>query len=153
MLKGDRQIDANELGYYMNETATRGVIVCVSTASSGANLDGTTNVATVAAASSGQLPLGMLLDDVVNLDLTRTPVNWHKSQINQGGKVSIMTKGWVVTNNAISPTAGRKAVLASSGFVMNGAVDGTHNEVANPTVGRFRSNADEEGYVRLYVDL
>ena len=151
-LKMDRQIDSWESRYFLNEVSSNGVIVCVSTAGSGIAMDNTSNVATVAAASSGQKPIGMLLNEFVSIDQTRFPVNWHKDQAATGDKASIATKGWVVTNSVVSATAGTEAVLASSGFVTD-KVLGTHNEAATPTVGRFRTGADESGYATLYVDL
>lgn len=152
-LKPDKQIDAYELGYFINEVATRGVIVSKSTAASGAQLDDADALVTVKAASSGALPIGVLLGDVVDIDLTRQPVNWHKQQLVKGDKAPIATKGWVVTNAVVSATAGTQAVLASSGYVTNRAVGNSHDENLNPTVGRFRSDKDQNGYARLYVDL
>ena len=153
-LKPDRQIDANELGYYMNAVANPGVIASISTASSGQNLDSTANVAVVAASSSGQAPLGVLLDEVVNLDLTRVPTNWHKSQANIGDKVSIMRRGWVVTDClAGAPTAGQHAVLASSGCI-EGVTDlNVHDHLLQPVIGHFVSGPDHLGFARVYIEL
>lgn len=151
-LKMDRQIDAYELRYFLNEVAEPGVVVCVSTAGSGVGMDNTSNVATVKAASSGSKPLGVLLNEFVSVDQTRYPVNWHKDQAATGDKACIASKGWVVTNRLVAATAGTEAVLVSSGFVTNKTL-GTHNEAANPTVGRWRTSADESGYATLYVDL
>jgi hypothetical protein len=96
----------------------------------------------------------MLLQDVVNLDLTRTPLNWMKEQAQQGAKVNIMTKGWAVTNQVTgSPTAGDLAVLTSSGAVMPRPAVASYNIAANPLVGHFRSKVDENTYAKVYVDL
>lgn len=153
-LKVDRQIDSYELGYFMSETATRGVVVCVSTQGSGVSLDDNLMVCNVPANSSGNKPIGILADDVVNLDLTKTPVNRHKHQANVGEKVTIYTKGWVVTDQITgTPAAGDFAILSSSGTVTNLAPGGAWNEKANPKVGNFRSKKDQAGYARVYVDL
>jgi hypothetical protein len=151
-LKADRQIDSEELRFYLDETSDNGVIVCVSTAGSGISMDQAENVATVVGATSGAKPLGVLMNEFVDIDQTRFVVNWHKDQQNKGDKATITTKGWVVTNKVVNATAGSEAVLASSGFVTN-KVNGTHNEVATPTVGRFRTGKDEAGFATLYVDL
>lgn len=156
-LKMDRQVDAVEIGYYLNETASRGVVVSASTAGSGVSLDNPANLATVAAASSGQRPLGILLNDFVNVDQTRQPLNWHKDQSQVGNKATILTKGWVVTNQvAGTPNKGDYAVLASSGSVTGVAPEAgaaAWNRAANPFVGRFRTTKDQNGYARVYVDL
>jgi hypothetical protein len=153
-LKGDRQVLETEIGFYLNEVATRGVVVCVSTAGSGVALDNVSSVATVAANSSGNKPIGILLNDFVNLDLTKFPVNWHKDQANSGDKATILTKGWVVTDQITgTPVARDFAVLSSSGTVATLAPGGTWNEVANPKVGRFITKKDQSGYARVYVDL
>lgn len=152
-LKPDRNVDAVEIGYFLNEVAERGVIVSVSTAGSGVSLDNPSNLATVAGASSGAIPLGMLLNDFVSIDRTQQTVNWMKDQHVVGDKCTIMTKGWAVTNKITgTPTKGQLAVLSSSGTVTGVAV-GTPSNSVNPLVGRFRSTKNEDGYARVYVDL
>lgn len=153
-LLADRQVDAVELGYYLNELAVKGQILSVKTYGSGVAMDSVKNVATVAANSSGNAPLGMLLNDFVAVDLTRFPINWHKDQSVSGDKASIMTKGWAVTDQVTgSPAAGNYAVLTSSGQVMPVALGAAWNEAANPKVGRFRSTVDANGFAKLYIDL
>lgn len=152
-LKADRQVDSVELGFFINEIADGGEVLSVSTTGSGVALDPSTNVATKAASSSGAVPIGLLLQEVVNLDLTRTPVNWHKDQANTGDKVTLMRKGWGVTNKLTGTITVGEAVLSSSGTLASKAVDGTHNEAQNPTVGRFVSAKDEAGYAKVYIDL
>jgi len=152
-LKMDRQVLDTEISYFMNETASPGAVVSISTAGSGISLDNTSSVATVSASSSGAKPLGVLLNEVVNLDLTRTPVNWHKDQVNQGDKVTILRKGWVITDQVTLANAGSGAVLSSSGNVTNQGPISIYNQVANPKVGSFLSNKDENGFAKLYVDL
>ena len=152
-LKSDRQIDAVDISFFINEIADGGELMSISTVGSGVALDPSTNVVTKAASSSGAVPVGMLLQEVVNLDLTRTPVNWHKDQANIGDKVTLVTKGWLVTNKLTGDIVAGEAVLSSSGTLANKATNGTHNEALNPTVGRFRSGKDEAGYAKVYIDL
>lgn len=151
-IKGDRQVDSDELAYFVNTATSPGKILSVSTGGSGIAMDSTSNVAAASANSSGAKPLGMLLTEVVNIDLARQHINWHKSQVNIGNKARIMTKGWAVTDQVTSATAGTKAVLSSSGYVTNKASTG-HNEVVNPTVGVFRSGKDANGFAKVYIDL
>ena len=50
------------------------------------------------------------MNDVVNKDLTRTHLNQYKDEVQKGGKVTVMTRGWVVTSNVTgSPTPGQVA--------------------------------------------
>ncbi len=150
----DRQVDAVEIGYYLNEVAERGVVVGVSTAGSGIALDNTANVATVSATASGIRPLGILLNDFVNVDLTRTPINWFKDQSQIGNKCTILTKGWIVTNKVQgTPQAGDVGVLGASGNLVAVTLGTNINGATNPFVGRFRSKKSEDGYARFYVDL
>jgi len=148
-LKADRQIDAVEIGYFINEVAEKGLIVVPLTAGSGIALDSAMNVATVAASASGNYPLGMLMNDFVSIDVTKQYLNYHKDQSILGSKATIMTKGWAVTNKVTGTPAGNQtAVLTASGYVTTGTVSAT-----TPAVGRFRSKVNADGFVRLYVDL
>jgi hypothetical protein len=147
-LKGDRNELDTEVTYFMNETASRGVVLAVSTQGSGAAMDSASAVATVAADPSGKAPLGVLLNDVVNIDQTRQHLNWHKDEVQQGGKVTILTKGFVVTDRISgTPSAGDVAYLGASGLVTDTQADGA------PAVGRFLSTKDADGYAKLSVNL
>jgi hypothetical protein len=147
-LKGDRNELDTEVTYFMNETASRGVIASVSTQGSGAAMDSSSAVATVAADPSGQAPLGVLLNDVVNIDQTRQHLNWHKDEVQQGGKVTILTKGFVVTDKVSgTPSAGDVAYLAASGLISGTQATGA------PAVGRFLSTKDADGYAKVSVNL
>lgn len=147
-LKGDRYELDTEISYFMNETAVRGVIVSVSTQGSGSAMDSASALATVAANPSGANPLGILLNDVVNIDQTRQHLNWHKDEVQQGGKVTILSKGFVVTDRISgTPTAGGTAYLAASGLISTSQATGA------PAVGRFLSTKDADGYAKVAVNL
>lgn len=152
-LKADRLIDVTEIGYFLNEVASPGVIVSISTQGSGVALDNTSNLATVKAAGSGSTPLGMLLNEFVSIDLTRTPRNWHKDQHTTGDKCTILRKGWAVTDKVTGvPNAGQEAVLVQSGNV-SGISPPVADYTRYPHVGKFLSTKDENGFARVYVDL
>jgi antitoxin (DNA-binding transcriptional repressor) of toxin-antitoxin stability system len=111
-------------------------------------MDSSSALATVAAEASGALPLGILLNDVVNIDQTRQHLNWHQDEVQQGGKVTILTKGFVVTDQISgTPTAGQTAYVADSGQIA-GTQDGT--AVA---IGRFLSTKDADGYAKVSINL
>lgn len=152
-LKGDRLELQHDISYFMNEVAEKGGVVSFSTGGSGAALDQSAALVTYAANSSGKKPLGILLNDMVNLDLTRQHVNQHKNEVQKGGKVTILRKGWVLTNFVNgSPGVGSGAYLTSSGYlqITQSAAGG---EVCNPTVGTFISHVDEDGYAKVELKL
>ena len=148
-LKGDRHELDTEVTYFMNETASRGAVVSVSTQGSGSAMDSASSVATVAAEASGASPLGVLLNDVVNIDQTRQHLNWHKDEVQQGGKVTILTKGFVVTDQIDgTPTAGQVAYVADSG-----KISATQDSSTAPKIGRFLSKKDADGYAKVSINL
>ena len=77
-LKPDRVEHLTDLSFFMNETGTRGQIAILSTAGSGSAMDDSSALVKVADASGK--PMGMLLNDVVDLDLTRQHINFAKEQ-------------------------------------------------------------------------
>ena len=78
-LRTDRIHIDSQIDYFMNEEAERGGIVVVSTAGSGSAMDQAAQLCTRTYTSiSGQKPLGVLMGDMVDIDLTRQHENWHK---------------------------------------------------------------------------
>jgi len=151
-LLGPRKELDTKIDFFMNETADRGKLVCVSTAGSGIALDQGEALATVAASASGSIPLGFLLNDMVNLDLTRQHLNQHKDEVQQGSKITILSVGEVSTNDVFgTPTAGALAYLYASGMVSPTDESGT--EFTSLTVGRFMSTLDENGYAKVAINL
>lgn len=147
-LKPDRHELQTDISYFINETASRGVCVSISTGGSGAAMDDSSALLTVAADASGSLPFGILLNDVVNLDQTRQHINWFKDEVQQGGKVTVLRKGWVVTDQISgTPTAGATAYLADSG-----KISATQEAGAN-VIGQFLSIKDADGYAKVEVNL
>ena len=139
-LKSDRLELQTDISFFYNAgTATRGCVVSHgSTAGSGAAMDQGVNLVEK---STSAVPVGILLNDVVNKDLTRTHLNQHKDEVQKGGKVTVLRKGYVVTN-AIdgTPSAGDAAYS-------NISTSGTY------TIGRFLSSKDEDGYAKVEVNL
>jgi hypothetical protein len=158
-LKPDRIELLTDVSFFMNTTATRGGIVCLSTAGSGVAMDDALAVVSYAAVASGQMPVGVLLNDVVNLDLTRQHINWHKDEVQIGGKVSILRAG-VVTTNLIAgtPVAGKPAYLGTDGKMTSVVPTGlsspsgvTGNMTAR--VGQFLSTLDADGYAKVSINI
>ena len=156
-LKSDRHELQTDISFFMDEAATRGgVVVHGSTTGSGAAMDQGKAVVTYAAAPSGKVPVGLLRNDMVDIDLTRQHVNWHKDEVARGGKVTLLTQGWVVTNSieGAAGAAGGAAYLAHSGNLAASNIGGDDSmEGGDKVVGRFLSGADEDGYYKVSINL
>lgn len=169
-LKGDRVETLHDISFFDNDTtAERGGIVTINTMGSGAALDQAAAVVTYATAISGKCALGMLMNDIVNVNQAKYHINFHKNESQTGSKAVIMMEGWGVTNMlipGIAPTAGQPAVLSQSGligvvtFTASGTVSTAsagvvHSDAVsgNSRIGRFMSGKDEDGYAKVYVKL
>lgn len=155
-LKADRYEESTDISFFYNAgTATRGGVVCLDQLSaSGAALDQGGNLVSYQAAATSDVPVGILLNDVVNKDLTRTHLNQYKDEVQKGGKVTVLTRGWVVTSNIDgTPGPGDVAYASNSvaGSLSTGADDATGS--GNLAVGRFMSSKDADGYAKVYVNL
>ena len=153
-LKADRnELDVDISYFYNAGTAERGGVVALASAGSGAAMDQAGAKVAYTAAANDVMPVGVLLNDVVNLDLTRQHINWHKDEVQKGGKVAVLKKGYVVTNMITgTPTAGALAYLddATAGnLTIKANVDST--EYIH--VGRFMSTKDEDGYAKVEINL
>lgn len=159
-LKGDRQVISTDTSFFNNDTssalnsskAERGGIVCINTVGSGVALDSSAAVVQYAASPSGKAPLGVMLNDVVNLDLTRQHINFYADEVQTGSKVTVMDKGWVVTNFIYpgqTPAAGNAAYVHHSGYIT--PTRGTSGQT--PLVGRFLSSKNEDGYAKVSINL
>lgn len=152
-LKSDRYEFQTDISFFYNEgTATRGGVVVHDTAGSGAAMDQGVNLVRYAAATATRIPVGVLLNDVVNKDLTRTHLNQYKDEVQKGGKVTILRKGYVVTNNITG-----NAVAGSGAYACH--VNAGNFNMFSPgasghlLVGRFLSGKDEDGYAKVEVNL
>ena len=154
-LKSDRNEVQTDISFFMNEVATRGGVVSMSTGGSGAAMDQGVALVTYTAAS-GKAPMGVLLNDMVNLDLTRQHINQHKDEVQKGGKVTILRKGYVVTNSlscATAAAAGDVAYVQLNGTIANSGCVSDHTGRAGSSIGTFLSSIDEDGYAKVEVNL
>ena len=155
-LKADRIEESTDISHFYNAgTATRGGVVVLDAANaSGAAMDQAANLVKYAVADSDDVPVGVLLNDVVNKDLTRTHLNQYKDEVQKGGKVTVMTRGQVTTSNIEgSPTAGALAYASNTtaGHIQVDA--GTAAESGALCIGRFLSVKDSDGYAKVSVNL
>ncbi len=148
-LKPDRIELLTDVSFFMNTTAERGGVVSVVTAGSGVAMDDANAVVEYAAAVSGK-PVGVLLNDVVDLDLTRQHINWYRDEVQKGGKVTLLRQGQVTTNRLVAgatPSAGVDAYVGASGLI------GTSNASSAVKIGQFLSAKDADGYAKVSVNL
>ena len=148
-LKPSRLVVAEDVSYFCNEVAEEGGPMCLSTGGSGAALDSSNAVVFADHTPSGSLVVGVLLDEVVNIDQTRQKINFHQHEVQLGGKVALMTQGWVDTNkitSGVTPAGGDRAFADSGSNFSNVAT-------AGPFCGHFMSSKDEDGYAKVYVNL
>ncbi len=151
-LKPERYFVADDISFFMDEVAERGGVVVMSTGGSGSAMDQGVALATYAASQSGKTPLGFLMQDMVNKDLTQTHINFHKDEVAKGGKVQIWTAGTLVTNMiypGLTVTAGGVAYAGPSGLLQTTNV----NTAATPVVGKFLSSKDADGYAKVRFTL
>ena len=155
-LKADRhELDVDISYFYNAGTAERGGVVShtgTSVGGSGAAMDQANALVSYKQGAADVIPVGVLLNDVVNLDLTRQHINWHKDEVQKGGKVSVLKKGYVVTNmiEGTPNTAGEPACLGDGDAGKIEPCDGSGTDV---TIGRFMSLADEDGYYKVEINL
>ena len=149
-LRPDRNEHLTDLSFFMNETAERGIIVVHSTGGSGSAMDDS-NAKVIAPVTtvSGKNPAGLLLNDVVNLDLTRQQINFHKDEMQKGNKVLLLRRGWIVTDQISgTPTVGAKAY-----FTVAGQISATNQDSLSTQIGRFLSVKDADGYAKVDINI
>jgi hypothetical protein len=149
-LRPDRNEHLTDLSFFMNEVAERGIIVVHSTGGSGAAMDDS-NAKVIAPATtvSGKNPAGLLLNDVVNLDLTRQHINFAKDEMQKGNKVLLLRRGWVVSDQISgTPTVGAKAY-----FTVDGQISATNQDSLSTQIGRFLSVKDADGYAKVDINI
>jgi len=155
-LKADRYELQTDISFFYNEGAvTRGgVVVHDSTTASGAAMDQGVNLVKYKVAVGTDIPVGILMNDVVNKDLTRTHLNEHKDEVQKGGKVTILRKGYVVTNNITgTPNVGDVAYAdrTTAGNITTDAESAAAS--GNLAIGRFLTDKDEDDYCKVEINL
>lgn len=164
-LKPDRDYDcAFSPGYFWSATgqapAEAGGLAGVVSAGSGVALDdpgssgtgpgqGGVNTVDYVADPSGVQAVGALLHSIEAKptdDLARR--NYHNGSQWPSDPVSLMRRGWLVTDMITgSPVAGADAYLGASGYFSTTQASGA------PTVGRFETTADADGFAKVFLAI
>ena len=149
-LKSDRIESHTDISFFMDTTGDRGGIVVHDTSGSGVSMDdGNATVAYPTGVVSGTRPAGLLLNDVVNIDLTRQHINWYRDEVQVGGKVTLLRQGQVTTDvvaTGVVPSAGAPAYYDGNGRLTTTSTNSTQ-------VGRFLSSKDSDGYVKVEINI
>jgi hypothetical protein len=147
-LKPDRVESQVDISFFMNTSETRGGVATLSTGGSGVAMDDSAAVVSYAATASGKVPMGVLLNDVVDIDLTRQHINYHKDEVSVGSKVALLRAGQVTTNSIDgTPSAGDKAYVGVSGLITDTAAAGAYQ------VGTFLSKKDADDYAKVSINI
>jgi hypothetical protein len=150
-LKPDRIELLTDISFFMNTAEERGGVVSVVTSTSGVgvSMDDANAVVAYVAVASGAKPVGILLNDVVDYDLTRQHINWYRDEVQKGGKVTLLRNGQVTTNKIVSgatPSAGADAYVGVSGLIGTSSTNAVK-------IGQFLSAKDSDGYAKVSVNL
>jgi hypothetical protein len=148
-LKPDRIESYTDISFFCNSVAERGGVVVHVTSGNGVSMDDAGAVVAYPTANTGTKPAGLLLNDVVNLDLTRQHINWHKDEVQVGSKVTLLRQGQVTTNmvaSGVAPAAGADAYYDNVGKLTTVATNSVK-------VGRFLSGKDADGYVKVDINI
>ena len=147
-LRPDRNEVVTDISFFMNETAERGIIVTASTQGSGAAMDDSAAAVKVAAALN-EKPVGLLLNDVVDLDLTRQHINFAKDEMQKGGKVTLLRIGTVVTDQI----SGAITLGDPAHFMSDGTLAAATANSESAVVGRWLSKKDADGYAKVAINI
>jgi len=155
-LKSDRYELQTDISFFCNTELDRGTVVVYNDGTgTGAAMDQGVALVKTEQGDANSVPAGILLHDVVDKDLTRTHLNQHKDEVQKGGKVTILRKGYVVTNSiesGIDPVVGQPAYMSETGGAANGLLSNTGSN-DNNIIGRYLSAKDADGYVKVEVNL
>ena len=147
-LRPTRNEFLTDLSFFMNETSERGVMCVASTQGSGAAMD-QSEAAVKVASAVGDKPVGLLLNDVVDLDLTRQHNNYDQDEMQKGGKVLLLRAGFVVTDQI----SGAITLGDAAHFVDDGRFCSAAASSHSAQVGRWLSKKDSDGYAKLQINI
>jgi len=134
--------------YSLNEAAERGLIC--------STIPGTTTAGevTVTAVPTGLvvLPIGILLDDIEDMNYDRHGEYLNRNVSDIGSLVGIATKGVYETDRINgTPVQGNPAYLYTDGYIS--ATRLTDGVTPAPRVGYFMSGKNANGFAAVKIDL
>jgi len=138
-MKSDMYVRDTDISFFCDKTTERGKIV---EAMPGAN--GLWNE--VRPGRYENRPVGLLLNDVVDIDLSRCHLNWSKFETQRGGKVQIMRCGEAI----VRPVNGKPIPGAPLFYEKDGTL--TTKDVSIQ-VGNCLSTRDEDDFVKVQIRI
>jgi hypothetical protein len=94
---------------------------------------------------SGQ-PIGIIMNDVVQIDLRHHHINHHKDEVQVGGKVTILQDGWIVAGSFDKPVQpGEQIYYNTAGRLTT--------EPTGKPIGIAMSSSDADGFVKVKINL
>ena len=143
-LKGYREVVETNREYKLNEESERGLIVVA---------DATAGYVKVPPTplTGSELPLGLLMDDMEDLDYSDRPMKLQKNVVPLDSQVSLAMDGKYMTNmipDQVTVAQGEIAYLADGGYISNVA-----HASGTIVVGRWMSTQDSDGYALLSLDI
>lgn len=147
-LAPSRQIFQTNIRYALNEVTERGVICCIVAGTTAAGEVTATAVAT----GVGVKPIGVLLDDVEDLNFDRHGEYRQRNVVDVGSVIGICAKGDLETDKISgTPRAGDPAYLHANGNVS--ATRLSDGITPAPQVGYFLSGLNANGFAAVHFDL
>ena len=148
-LKGDRVEHLTDISFFKSDAVIeRGLIVAHLTGGSGAAMDDSlAQVDTVS--STGDSAAGLILNDVVNIDLTRQQYNAHQDEMQLGGKVTLLRRGTVVTDQV----SGTPVVGEAAHFDATGRLCTASENSGSQQVGRWLGVLDSDGFCKVEINI
>jgi hypothetical protein len=156
-LKPDRNYnDGVQIDCFTSATGERGTFAVFTSSSTGDPI--MDDVGQIVAIPTGQdagptKPAGLLLEDIVNYDLTRQRLNENEVQV--GGKVPILQRGTVWTNminTGTTAAAGSPMYYDNYGKFTTDSTGNTGTTEVNQ-VGYFLSATGSDGYAQVLINL
>lgn len=134
-LKINRNILHSDLTHFCEDVAVKGSYVESFTTDDGFRV--------VRPGQNGGVSLGVLLNDVVNLDLTRQRIAWHRNEVQIGGKVEVCTGGILTIKCSGNPKPNMLAYYNKRGVITT--------EKKSKAIGAFLSYKDEDGFAQVEI--
>lgn len=154
-LKGQRQEFQTDLSSICNSVVSKGTMMFWSRTpgGSGIDLDDSNNIVNfLTGNTSGNFVAGMILNNFVNIDVTRQHLNFQKDELLIGSHCTLLRQGWVVTNGIVagtSPLPGDPVYVAYSGLLTNFSNVGNYVQVH----GEWMGGLDPNGYAKVAIHL
>ena len=140
----NRQIFQTTIRYAVNGVAERGGVLAYSSTAGEAEYN---------VAASGAVAIGILLDDVEDLNFDRHPEYLQRNVVDIGSVVGIANKAVIESDQIVgTPAQGNAAFLGVNGTISTTQLNDGVGNVA-PQVGTFRTGLDANGFATVLIDL